>query len=503
MQRVLVAWVGVTDLYGPENEAKGDLGPLAQAIASREFERVVLLEYFSKPIHQDMLPTFVSWLSKRTDAPIETRTATLRGPTDFRGIYESAQQTCSHIRATSANSRMVFHLSSGSPPMAAVWMLLGKTIFPAELIESSREQGVKTADIPFDLAVEFIPELLKGSDEKLRDQSTADSPTAPGFEDIIHRSQSMLRLLQRARRVAVHNVPVLIEGESGTGKELLAKAIHRASPRRNKPFIVVNCGAIPDGLVEAELFGIEGKTATDVSARQGYFEAADEGTLFLDELGELPLSVQVKLLRVLQEHEVTRVGSRTPKKIDVRVVAATNRDIIREIEAGKFREDLFYRLAVAVLKLPPLRERYGDVGLLIDELLKAVNADNASVPGFSSKKLSAGARNLLLAHPWPGNVRELMLTLRRAAIWSDGSIISADDVRDSLLPIPHAQHQDVLGRPLGDGFNLKDLLKEVAQHYLVRAGAEADGNKTRTAELVGAKSYQTLTNWLRKYEVEL
>jgi transcriptional regulator with PAS, ATPase and Fis domain len=385
--------------------------------------------------------------------------------------------------------------------MAAVWMLLGKTIFPAELIESSREQGVKTAEIPFDISADFLPDLLREPDERLRAQSTAESPSAPEFTAIIHRSRVMARLIQRARRVAVRNVPVLIEGESGTGKELLAKAIHQSSPRKGKPFIPVNCGAISAGLIESELFGIEKGAATGVQAHEGYFEAADGGTLFLDELGELPLSAQVKLLRVLQEHEVTRVGARKPKKIDVRIIAATNRSVIDEVSAGRFREDLFYRLAVAVLNLPPLRERAGDLGLLADELMGQVNREAESEPGYTNKKLSAGARNLVLAHNWPGNVRELFLTLKRAAIWSEGETISTEDLREALLAVPQAQRVRILDRPLGTGLELPALLGEVARHYLERALDEARGNKTKAAELVGLPSYQTLTNWLQRYGV--
>ncbi|RKH69396.1 sigma-54 interaction domain-containing protein [Corallococcus aberystwythensis] len=501
MLRVLIAWVGTSDLYGPSKAAAGDVGPIAQALDVRTFDRVVLLESFSKPEHQNMLQPYVTWLRGRTKAEVVERPETLAGPTDFGGIYEAARRACQDVLAREKDAALTFHLSPGSPPMAAVWMLLGKTIFRAELIESSREQGVRTANVPFDIAAEFLPDLLRAPDERLRSQSTADSPPAPEFKDIIHRSQVMARLIQRARRVALRNVPVLIEGESGTGKELLAKAIHRASPRRGKPFIPVNCGAIPESLVEAELFGVLKGVGTGVDARKGFFESADGGTLFLDELGELPLPVQVKLLRVLQEREVTPLGAREPKPIDVRVIAATNRTVVEEVEAGRFREDLFYRLAVAVLKLPPLRDRPGDTGLLVDELLKVVNQEAATEPGYVPKKFSTGARNLILAHPWPGNVRELLLTVKRAAIWSDGATISAEDVRESLLAVPHAQRRDVLGRPLGGGLNLQKILKEVAQHYLGRALNEAAGNKTRAAKLVGAPSYQTLSNWLRKYGV--
>lgn len=505
MQRVLLAWVGVSDLFGPSNEAIGKIGPIAQALDARDFDRVVILESFSKVEHQTMLPPYVQWLRARTKAKLLERPVPLVGPTDFGGIYEAARRACLDVLAQQGGSAsLTFHLSPGSPPMAAVWMLLGKTIFPAEMIESSPEQGVRTANVPFDIAAEFLPDLLREPDERLRSQSTADSPAGPEFKDIIHRSKIMARLIQRARRVALRNVPVLLEGESGTGKELFAKAIHRASPRRDKPFIAVNCGAIPSTLVESVLFGHEKGAFTGADRpRKGVFEEADGGTLFLDELGELPLDAQVKLLRVLQESKVVRVGSTSDVAIDVRVVSATNRTVIEEVEAGRFREDLFYRLAVAVLKLPPLRERVGDVGLLIDELLKRENVDaEKAEPGYVHKKLTTSARNLLLTHSWPGNVRELQLTLRRTAIWSDGATISADDVRESLLAVPHTQRRDILGRPLGDGLNLQEILKEVARHYLGRALDEATGNKTRAAELVGASSYQTLSNWLKKYEVD-
>jgi transcriptional regulator with PAS, ATPase and Fis domain len=501
MHRVLVSWIGRTDLRAPaEAEAVG-LGPVAQALDTRVFDQAVLLcdypEGQAKP--------YVKWLSGRSKAHIELVLEKLSGPMNFGEIYEAAVRGC--LRAQDDRPRdtsLTFHLSPGTPAMAAVWILLGKTRFPAELIESSREHGVQTASVPFDISADFIPDLLRRQDERLRQQSAADSPAAPEFADVVHRSRVMARLIERSRRVAVHNVPVLIEGESGTGKEMLARAIHRASPRRDKGFIAVNCGAIPADLIESELFGHEKGAFTGATqARKGYFESADGGSLFLDEFGELPGPAQVKLLRVLQEGEVVHLGATKPLKVDVRIIAATNRIVTDEIAAGRFREDLFYRLAVAILKIPPLRERMGDVGLLIEHLLEQVNREAMEEPGFKEKKLSAGAKNLLLAHPWPGNVRELLNTLRRAAIWSDGTTISTEDAREALLPSPPAARQDVLGRPLGGGLNLAALLKEVARHYLGRAMDEAHGNKTKAAELVGLPSYQTLTNWLAKYEVQV
>jgi DNA-binding NtrC family response regulator len=187
--------------------------------------------------------------------------------------------------------------------------------------------------------------------------------------------------------------------------------------------------------------------------------------------------------------------------VDVRIVAATHRSLTEEIVAGRFREDLFYRLAVAVLHIPPLRERREDLPLLIDRFLRQINSEAASEPGYQEKKLTAGARNLLLAHSWPGNVRELLNTLRRVALWSEGSSITVDDAREALLPGPAHRRPEVMGRPLGNGLDLPALIEDVARHYLGRAMAEAHGQKTKAAELVGLPSYQTLSNWLAKYKV--
>ncbi|MCC6649882.1 MAG: sigma-54-dependent Fis family transcriptional regulator, partial [Candidatus Eisenbacteria bacterium] len=353
------------------------------------------------------------------------------------------------------------------------------------------------------MSADFIPDLLRGPDERLERLSAGLPPEAPEFADIVHRSSAMKRVVAMARLVAPRSVPVLIEGESGTGKELLARAIHRSGPRRDKPFVAVNCGAIPSELVESQLFGHEkGAFTGAATAREGYFEAASGGTLFLDEIGELPLPAQVKMLRAIQEGEVVRVGATKPTKLDLRIIAATNRNLLAEVRSARFREDLFYRLAVAVLRLPPLSARSGDVGLLVEHFLALINADSKSEPGYKPKRLSPGARNLLQSHPWPGNVRELYSTLRRAAIWTPADTIKTEDVREALLESTHAGGADVLGRALGEGFNLPELMNEVARHYLARALAEANGNKTVAAKLVGLPSYQTLSNWVARYGVE-
>ena len=498
MPEILVSWIGHADLRAVEESETVGVGPVAQALETITFDAAFLLTD-----HDDEAIGYLRWLKARVGrTEINMLRQQLTGPTEFGEIYTAAVRACEQALAASKGAALTFHLSPGTPAMAAVWILLAKTRFPAAMIESSREHGVRTASVPFDISADFLPDLLRQPDRELERLSAGLPPEAPEFDAIVHRSPVMQRAILRARRVAPRSVPVLLEGETGTGKELMARAIHQASPRRDRPFIAVNCGALPPELVESELFGHEKGAFTGADrSRPGYFAAANGGTLFLDEIGELPAAAQVKLLRVLQEGAVVRVGATTPREVDVRVIAATNRTLTEEVAEGRFREDLFYRLAVAVLKLPPLRERPGDVGLLADRLLERINAESASEPGYQGKKLSASARNVLLGHAWHGNVRELSNTLRRAAIWTDGSTIPAEDVHDALLPAARDHASTVLDRTLGNGFSLPDLLAEVARHYLTRALDEASKNKTKAAELVGLASYQTFTNWLSKYGV--
>ncbi|WP_367618914.1 sigma-54 interaction domain-containing protein [Pelotalea chapellei] len=480
-----------------EESATIGLGPIAQAIGSISFDQAVLIFDYPK-IEIDK---YLRWLSGIKKIPTTLHQATLTSPTNFGEIYETAVKTIMEcLDACNYNAELTFHLSPGTPAMAAVWILLAKTQFSAQLIESSKEHGVKIANVPFDISAEFIPSLLTRSDERLEQLTAGLPPNAPEFDNIIHRSPNMQRLIAKARLAAPRSVPVLIEGESGTGKELLARAIHKTSPRHSKRFVAVNCGAIPQELVESEFFGHKkGAFTGAVSDRRGYFETANGGTLFLDEIGELPLAAQVKILRVLQEKEVTRVGDTKPTSIDIRIVAATNRSLLTEIAEQRFRADLFYRLAVAVLHIPPLRERQGDISLLIDYFLEN---DDSEPNKKVHKKISSTARNLLLSHPWPGNVRELLNTLRRASVWTAGDTIQADDVREALFSVDSVPKEYVLNRSISEGFNIQEVISEVARHYLARAMEETGENKSKAAKKLGLSNYQTLTNWLVKYGLE-
>ena len=503
MGKILISWIGSTDLKACKGAKDVGMGPLAQAVIATEYDEIALLSDYPPKENQ----TFLRWLQKQSAAPVSINKVKLTSPTNFEEIYQSAT---SHVAAIleghGPEKELVFHLSPGTSHMMAVWVIIAKTRYPAaELIESSREHGVKDTTFPFDISADFIPELFRRQDEALKKLSAGLPSEAPEFSDIIHRSKEMQRVILRAQRVALRSIPTLIEGDSGTGKELLARAIHQSGPRKTKPFIPVNCGAISPELIESELFGhVKGAFTSAAQARSGHFESANGGTLFLDEIGELPVMAQVKLLRVLQEGEITKVGSSTPIKLDVRIIAATNRSLMDEVAKGRFREDLFYRLAVAVINLPPLSKREGDISLLIERLLEQVNKESEIEPGYKHKKISAGAKNLMMQHSWPGNVRELLNTIRRAAVWSPESTITEGEMRDALLPVPSVgqQKEGVLGRSVADGIDLPGIMSLVARHYLQAALKEAGDNKTKASKLLGISNYQTLTNWLKKYGLE-
>ncbi len=251
------------------------------------------------------------------------------------------------------------------------------------------------------------------------------------FEEIVGRSSNLVAVLQRISRVAAADTTVLVHGETGTGKELIARAIHSASPRKPKPLIKLNCAALPSGLIESELFGHEKGAFTGATVRKpGRFELADGGTLFLDEIGELPLEAQAKLLRVIQEREFERVGGTTPIKVDVRIIAATNRDLAAMAKEGKFREDLFYRLSVFPVKLPPLRDRRDDIPLLVQFFVNKF----ATRMGKTITTIGKSTMEILTAYAWPGNIRELENVIERAVILADGSELEIDP---EVVALPH------------------------------------------------------------------
>jgi transcriptional regulator with PAS, ATPase and Fis domain len=440
----------------------------------------------------------VDWLRREQyGLEIHARSVTLASPIDFAEIYQVASCLLADVAKAHPQASIHIHLSPGTPTMQAVWVLLGKSAcVPVQFVQSSIEQGVQLVDIPFDIAAEFRPAAADTG--RLMSLAMAEPPRLAQFDSIQTQNPLMQHLKQKAAVMAARDIPVLIEGETGTGKELFARAIHNASDRAGKPFVAVNCGAIPPDLIDSELFGHKkGSFTGAIADKQGYFAAADGGTIFLDEFGELPKPAQVRLLRVLQDGTFTPVGETRERKVDVRLIAATNRHLLEEIAAGRFREDLFYRVAVGILTLPPLRERDGDVQLLANSFLAGL----ALELGGKKKKLSVKAKNLMKRHRWPGNARELYATLLRACLWAEGDTLTDADVRNAMLETVPTE-SDILGRQIGKHFDIQEVMSDLAVHYLERAMAEAGGNKTKAAELLGLSSYQTLNNWLDKYGVK-
>jgi transcriptional regulator with PAS, ATPase and Fis domain len=494
VRRVLFSWLGLDEL-GPSRASAA--APLSQTLiaAADRFDEIVLLNNHDESSAHEFVERF------NANRLVTLVRAPLNSPVDYADIHDRAVEAVERIRSSySGPMELCFFLSSGTPPMGSVWLLLGKGRYQAKLLAwSKHNKRLEEVDVPFEVSAEFIPTLLRRTDAALRESSLERAPPNAAFTSIVFRCQPMRDLIEKAERVALHDVPVLLEGESGTGKEILARAIHNAIPRRNRPFIAVNCGAIPEHLAESELFGhVKGAFTGAVEARQGHFREAHGGTLFLDEIGELPLRIQVALLRPLQEGQVLPVGASRAVPVNVRVIAATHRNLVKSVAAGTFREDLFYRLAVAVLKVPALREREGDITLLIDYLLAHVN-DTSSRAGFAARSLSPAAKNRLLQHSWPGNVRELANTIRRAVVWSKRTTLQASDIDEAMLEMQsNARETDVLPRPIGPGFSLDSLLSEVEAAYIGRALELTNGKKREAARLLGLKSHQVLSNRMKR-----
>jgi two-component system response regulator AtoC len=325
---------------------------------------------------------------------------------------------------------------------------------------------------------EVILTLRKAEErEHLRGQVASLQAEVARLHDreVVAKSRAMREVLETATRVAPHATTVLITGESGTGKEVLARAIHAMSPRRDNRFVAVNCAAIPENLLESELFGhVRGAFTGAASDRAGLFEEADGGTLLLDEIGDLPASLQVKLLRVLQESEIRRVGAQKSRRVDVRVLAATARDLERDVQAGQFREDLYYRLNVVRIHIPPLRDRPEDLDGLLPQLIARAAARTGKAVSISS-----GALAFMREHEWPGNVRELENAIERAAVLSRDGVIDADALR------PAAGNAAEPSTPDGAPRTLADAVSEAERAAILRALGATGGNRAEAARLLG------------------
>ena len=332
-------------------------------------------------------------------------------------------------------------------------------------------------------------ETLRRENRALKEQIQKENQ----FESILAKSAPMIAIFKTVSKIADYKTTVLITGESGTGKELVARAIHTPSTRKAAPFVAINCGAIPENLLESELFGHKKGAFTDASAdRRGLFEEASGGTLFLDEIGELPLNLQVKLLRVVQEESIRRLGDTKDVKVDVRIITATHRDLTADVKSGRFREDLFYRINVLLIHVPPMRNRREDVNLLIDHFITRNNVRlSTAIRGVSTE-----ARKVLLEYGWPGNVRELENTIERAMVLAESDVLQVSDlpdrIRDALDPVQvHLASGEL---------SIKRTAAAIEQILIRRALQKTKGNRTRAADLLEI-SHRALLYKIKDYKI--
>lgn len=519
-ERILVCWVGHRDLWAisdslspdvremvrrelPADSSHDTSSPIGLLVQRYDFKEIHLLHTFPPKVAE----AFANWLNR----PVVRHYFPIKDPTDYGAVYDAAVGVLGGIKENSAGSdcQLAMHLSPGTSTMAAIWVLLGKSLYPATFYQTYKG-AAKAVDIPFDLMVDYLPEINRRREAAI--EAVVSGATPAGFEGIVGKSRQIKAAIDRARRVAIWDVPVLVLGESGTGKELFARAIHDASGRRGKPFIAINCAAIPRELLESELFGHKKGSFTGAHAdRKGAFEQADGGTLFLDEIGECHPDMQAKLLRALQppkdKSACTRVfrplGAAKDQEADVRLITATNRGLVAEIQGGRFRADLFYSLATVTIHLPPLRERGGDLPLLAQKLLEEINGAFRRQFGgqYQDKTLSAGAKSFVQAYEWPGNVRELQNVLTQTVVMADGTEISRSDMEAAVNAAGPAMPSVVLDGPIPDNFDLGGHIEKIQRAYLTQAMKQSKGIKTRAAALLGMKNYQTLDAQLKRLRI--
>jgi DNA-binding NtrC family response regulator len=414
---------------------------------------------------------------------VKSRSLPLEDPTDYTAILRGLRGHFSELTLEHPQAQYFIATASGTPQMHACWVLLAASgELPARLLHlrpprfvTSGRPAVSEVDLSHAAFPTIRPPRWLGP-EAAEDDARAPQEVMERL-GIVGNHPALTRAIETAGLLSASDVPVLILGESGTGKELVAALIHQLSGRAGGPFVTVNCAAVPEQLAESVLFGHrKGAFTGAVRDQQGKFEEAAGGTLFLDELGELSLEVQAKLLRAVQDGTVEPLGESRPRKIDVRLVGATNRDLVGAIARGEFREDLYYRLSVGEVRLPALRDRRSDIPSLAVHFLDLANQRLKRPKAITPEGLSA-----LLAHPWPGNVRELSNVIQRATLLTRGQEIRAEDLD---LATPPARPADTIPQPAA-GFSVEAHLKETRKALFERALEIAEGNQSEAARLLG------------------
>lgn len=493
--RMLLTFTGFHDPYakglvGDEEQP----GPILSLVAARTFDEIILI---STPNTEAHTKATAEALAAMIPTPtVRSVHLALADPTDYRSILGALRCEVLPIAQNREDLEISVAVASGTPQMHACWLLLvASGELPARILNVRPPRFVskdRALIAEVDLSAPEFPEVRYSlHPPNAQHPGPPDVETAVAVLGLVGDHPKFKAALEAAAAIAPAAAPVLLLGETGTGKELFARLIHMLSGRPADRFEPINCGAIPTDLVESTLFGHKrGAFTTAVQDRPGKFELADGGTLFLDEIGELPLAVQAKLLRVLQDGEVEPLGARKRRKVDARVVAATHRNLRKMVQQGTFREDLYYRLNVAEIRIPPLRERRSDIPKLALALLDKVNR-SARYP----KRLSAAALLRLQQHRWPGNVRDLENVIERSVWLCRKAVLEPEDL---LIAEPETE-ADVLAQlpEPGEGFSLEELLGKIRHQMILRALDSAGGNQSKAARMLGI-SPQAVHKFLRK-----
>ncbi len=507
---ILFTFAGNRDPYNLES-VKGVFtdGPVLTLLNERSFDAVHI---FTTPNSLPNAQQLQRVIAKRA-GNIRTRIYHLDipDPTDYEALFLNMSARCREILDEYRDLKPACFIAtaSGTPQMQTVWFLMAQSgIVPATLLKITpprflRPQQKAVSEISLSLATfpKITPPLAETLDiaatclrkEKLEAERDELIREFSGLR-MIGKSPALTRVMDTVRAAALYDSAVLIQGETGTGKEVVAKAIHFNSPRKGEPLIVVNCAAIPETLVESELFGHEKGAFTGATQKKkGKFELADGGTIFLDEIGDMPLPAQAKILRVLQDKAITRVGGEKTVRADVRIIAATNRNLTAFINDGKFREDLYYRLKVIDISIPALRERTEDISLLVEYFLERHNHRYRQ-----QKQISRETMRRILSYSWPGNIRELENTIERAFVLSRGSVIKEDDLPPEItLPVSSLPKSpgkiDLPNAPIitipPDGLDLDVHLLNLEKSYCEEAIKVKDGNREAAARLLKIKPH--------------
>lgn len=497
---ILLTFTGFNDPYSLGLVGEEEVpGPILSLTMSSEFDRVIL---FSTPNTEKHTSATQSALKKTCPSSlVETQHLSLSDPTDYHGILGGLRPHLKNIMESFPGAKFFISVASGTPQMHACWLLLAASgEIPARVLQVRPRKFVTTA-APLVSEIDFTSREfpIVRSQMPLMGTVVEGNPVAAVVAQqlgIVGEHPRTRKVLEIAEALAPSAAPVLILGETGTGKELFARFVHLLSGRPAERFVPVNGAALPKELVESILFGHKKGSFTGATADQiGKFDQANGGTLFLDELGEIPLPTQAKLLRVLQDGQVEPIGAKQSHKVDARIVAATNADVLKAIREGQFRGDLYYRLNVGEIRLPALRERRSDIPKIALHILDRINA------GLKKpKRLSPDALSRLQGHSWPGNVRDLENCLERSARLAKQDVLEADDLLISE-PIAYADPLSGLPEP-SDDFSIEEFLASARKQLMLKAIDMAEGNQSEAARLLGV-SPQAVHKFLRATRVDL